>query len=428
MTCFSSKKLLFIVFNIIFISFVPFLSFLTCVLSLLLLNSSKSNISRDSGVGYIIICTFFLSLSTAISAYSQPIFLYEEQDFTTYYNNYIFFLENGFDLDGFVFGAGAEVALPLINYFLSIVIQAEYPYLVKLCYVLMQISLFLWVIALISRRYSLNWKRLALLIALMFLFFKYGATLNHLRQGFSSFFVVLALFSSDRRSKIIFFILASLFHVSALVIYPTLLYVFKERCFKIALYNGVVIAIVAVGGFVVFKLMMDFVLGSDLFFLAKAKSAFMKVSDESFYVIAVKEAIVASIYAVFALFILVFAKVKKDVFCQLFLLVVITIGFGYIPGLTTRLFASVFTILMGYYFFMLFNQEYKFSHRLSLSIFLLLLFSINWFVNSPIFYYNFPLVAVKPFYYLSDLFLERGYVIRSNLPSEIDMVIQNPYR
>ncbi|ACJ28351.1 hypothetical protein swp_1568 [Shewanella piezotolerans WP3] len=428
MNYFNNKKFYFLTINIIFICFAPFLSFVTCSLSLFFLSSSKPNISKDSGVWYLIVCTFFLFVSTSISAYSQPIFLYEEQDFTTYYNNYIYFLNNGFNLDGFIFGAGAEIGLPLLNYFLSLIIGAGYPYLVKLCYILFQMTLFLSIIAIIAEKYSVSWKRLALLIALMFLFFKYGATLNHLRQGFSSFFVVLALFSAARRNKVIFILLACTFHVSALVVYPILYYVFKERSFKATFHNAIVISVISVVGFIGFKLMMDYVLASDLFFLAKAKSAFLKVSDENFYVVALKGAVVASIYAIFALLILLFAKVKKNVFNQLFLLVVITIGFGYIPGMTTRIFASVFTILMGYYFFLVFNQEYKFSHRILLSVSLLVIFSTNWYLNSAIFYYNFPLVSQEPFYYLNDLFIEHGYVIRRDLPSEVDIVIENPYR
>ncbi|WP_158678134.1 EpsG family protein [Pseudoalteromonas sp. T1lg23B] len=369
-----------------------------------------------------------VGLSTAITAFSYPIFLYEEQDFTTYYNNYVYFLEHGFSYDGFVFGLGLEIALPFFNYILSCLYGGSYPYLVKLSYALTQVVILISLIFFIGRSLKLSLRELAVLSALTFIFFKHGATLNHLRQGYSSFFILFALFSTGRNQKFVFLTIASIFHLSALPIYFLLRYLFSidsiNKCFKVIFTSS----IVAIIGFISFSVILTYMLGYDAFLLAKFKSAFAKLDGVGFYFDSFKVAFIASVYLLVLIFMSVLFRVKNSLIYSLITIYVITLTFSYVPGLTTRVFASVFTILTGYLYFLFFYKYCNFKQRHMFFIVILFTLSSNWILGSSSFYYNFPIFNHKPLYYLDDLFIEQGYVTRANLPSIQNIKINNPHR
>ncbi|EKE75364.1 EpsG family protein [Gallaecimonas xiamenensis] len=421
---------------IILMAYSPAILFLYCILSMLLLSYSSSRYNQDTNIAksFFVVLAIGISYATIIAAVSEPIFLYEESDFTTYYNNYLLFLHNDFSSDFFEFGAGLEVGVPLLNYFLSIIIGGEYPNIVRLFYSVLMVLLFNILIFSFNKKKKLTVKELSLLYVMSFIFFKYGALLNHLRQGIASFFICYAVFSEGKK-KWLPFLVAISFHASSLAIYPLVNFLLRSKDRRKLSIFILVSLVSAALLFLFVKILSQFMASSNILVLAKLVWAFSKVTELDNVLASLKLAFTASVYIVPILMIYIIKRIKygkpsknDDWLYNILSIYIYTLAFSFLPGISIRTLTPIYSILMGYLYFVSFTKITRFTQVREFSLIIIIFFFMNWIFSSPKYYYQYPMFDSSPFYYADQLFKTSGHVYRETLPSLEDKEIINPNR
>lgn len=180
---------------------------------------------------FLLLLTLWLVFN-AIDVISFKNFVYASDDFSSYYNNYLDFLKFGFNKDSLFEYGNIEIALPLLNYLCSLIIDGPEPYKVKFIYAFIQGFGVLFCCFRISSYYHMNLKRTVLLVSLVLIFYKPIVALQLSRQTFSSIFIVAFIFTNRRLHKIIYFIIAILFHSSTIILLPISIFLFRNRTKK----------------------------------------------------------------------------------------------------------------------------------------------------------------------------------------------------
>lgn len=406
------------------IAFAPVLSFFVSILGLILLGHFKSNNLKS----YYYIFATSGCVSTLISATSHPVFLYSESDFTIYYYNYQLFLDSGFNTKFFFFAGGVEFGVPLLNYIFSVLIGHPMPFMVKLLHACIQTLLLYFCITKISQHHNLNLKNTALLLAFMLLFFKYGSTLNHLRQGYSSFFIIIALYS--HRLRLPFFFIALFFHLSALVIYPLLKFLLFSKDKKHLRRFSLIVIIGGVGIYLGLDLVSALILNSDYQLLGKLVWAFRHSIEGNGAVDSFKGTLFASIYffplLLLGIYAALFYKQRISFNYNILAMLSFLLSFSFLPGLTIRVLSSLLLIMMGYFYFLYFYYFIKFKQSFIFSFIFLSFFTFNWVGFTPLYFYSYPMFDYKPFYYVSTFMTEKRAIRRYTLPSQLEITIENP--
>lgn len=406
------------------IAFAPVLAFIASIAGLILIGNFKCNHLR----AYYIIFAASGFISTLISATSHPIFLYSEADYTTYYYNYQLFLDSGFDTKFFFFAGGVEVGVPLLNYIFSIIINHPMPFMVKLCHALVQTSLLYFCVQKISKYHKLSLKSTAFLLALMLLFFKYGSTLNHLRQGYSSFFIILAFYSQRRRW--LFILLAASFHLSAIVIYPLVKFLLFSRDLKKLKRFSIYMLLCGGSIYITLEVVSNFILNSNFKLLGKLVWAFRHSIEGDAAADSFKGTLFASIYffplLLIGFYSVLFYKKSQPFNYNLIAIVSFLISFSFLPGLSIRVLSSLLLIMMGYFYFLYFHFLINFKQSLTFSFAFLFFFTVNWVGFTPLYFYSYPMFDYKPFYYIPTFMVEKKAIRRYVLPSQLDITIENP--
>lgn len=376
---------------------------------------------------------FGACFSTVIAAASYPLFLYEESDFTTYYSNYLVFYHYGLtaDLeDYFKFGSLFEFGVPVLNYMFSILLQAPLPLMVMFLHASLQVVLLCILVVRLSKVYSLSVKDMSLLFALTFLFFKFGATLNHLSQGYASLFVLLAIFS--KRYFNIWLIFACIFHLSSIFVYLLLRYILLSKN-KSSLNNfSLLCVLVSISIYIILTSYYDY-LEVVLPFMGKLRWAFTHVLDPAKVVVSVKGVIVAGAYLLplVGLNLLSLLQKKKSLAmsANVSAILIFMLSFSYLPGLSVRVMAAVLSIALGLFYFLSFYKNMNSKQFAIIMMLFLIVIPFNWVLDSDLYYYNYPLASFKPLYYANEFFFQLDYQVdRTSLPSKHDFHIKNPYR
>lgn len=312
---------------------------------------------------------------------SEGVLLYEESDFVSYYNNYIFFINNGFDSVGFEYSQGLEFGLPLLNYLLSILISEPNPYLLKLIYVFFQVFLLGLLLVTIKRHKSLTGTQFFCLAASVILFLKFGALQNHFRQGVSSLFLLIAIFT-DRRKVLPYFILSCSFHLSALVIYPiTKAIVMNQKRYPLELFF---IAISVC--FLIFAPILVSVISYETPVVGKLVWSLLRFANEEYILQSVKISLIN--IAIFLILLFFSWKNKQyDVIGPLRIVTVFLLTLGFIPGFT-RIMSPILLVLTGYYFWLVFAEG---AYRKLFKFFLFCFFIVfQWrWITSDLYYYDY---------------------------------------
>lgn len=414
---------------IVLILFIPPLAFFVSVSGLAvvgILGQKKEHFSL------FLVLLFGALFSTAISATSHPLFLYEESDFTTYYLNYLVFYNEGLHAnveEYFKFGSYIEFGIPILHYLFELIIDAPYPYLVRFFHSVLQIALLSAAVFKIAKFFSFSFKELSLVFSLTFLFFKFGATLNHLAQGYSSLFIVIGVFSKRRVN--LWFLLAVCFHLSALLIYPLTRFLLRTESRPKLLLFCLSCLIISLFIYSMLSILSDLVSTSGSY-LIKLQWAFTKVMEPEKVLGSLKLALIASMYLVLLLLINLIAFIQRKVTFPLcynvLAILVFVVSFSYLPGISVRVMAPVLTVLLGFiYFRSLYTSKRLTQFPLVLS-FLILFFPINWLIRSELYYYSYPMASYYPMYYVNSFFISKEEVTRSMLPSQEDIVIDNPHK
>lgn len=392
--------------------FVPPLA-LPCILFLFFIRYEISESNKKILFFIIMVLMAFLFFA---SNSSEANINYQESDFVSYYNNYLIFLKDGFLIDGFEYSLGLEFALPLLNYFLSCILQNPNPFLLKLIYVFLQVYLLGVLLLSIRKQHHLTMSELFLLAACTIVFIKFGALQNHLRQGFSSLLLLIAVFSTSWRS-LLYFLLACSFHLSAVIIYPIVNIIVNGNKFKIPLKSLFVIVSFL---FVLFSSVIINYISLDTPIIGKLLWSILRFRDETYIIDAIKISLLNIIFFVTLLF---FSKKKSqnDVVGSIKIILVFSVSLGFIPGLS-RVLSPIYNILMGYYFWLVFYYSYSAKFTRVLLVIFFIIYQVKW-IYSDLYYFD--LKNENSFLYIYNrIFDDYSYeeIDRQSLPRLKDMI------
>ncbi|QKJ87767.1 O-antigen polymerase [Paramixta manurensis] len=359
----------------------------------------------------ILISTFIINEN------SVQKFIFREDDFTTYYNNYLDLL-NGHYIALFNFGGGFEIGLPGLNFLLSVIINQPLPYVIQIFYILLFMAMLYYLVK-IDTLFIVSRKENKYMLFLWgALFLKITAMLTIERQAIASFFVLFALF--DNRKRLFWLAIGCLFHLSTPVIYFVIRYLLQTRSFKRAILSSV-----ALLGFVVFAYPILTII-NNIFPNDKIGFVlfFMKNKD------LINNEIIKSVKQIFYIFPLIVLDlllrlkgIRWSLAPSLLLFVFGMLILSILPGVPTRIMMPIIFILFGFYYYNFFSL---FSNRTHLYMFMLLAISLaiyKFFL--PGYYYRYPLIESYPGYYVDAFMEKQDYIRRLSLPGIADVTIDN---
>lgn len=409
--------------SIIFLSFVlgvaliaysPLLSnvLLAFLLPFLLFVRKK----RDFTFLFFILTLYIFSFS--VLDLSLPSYQYAEQDFSSYYNNYLLVLNGEYSSAFTRFAGGFEFGLPLFHFFLSLSGSSSYEFL-NYSYI---ISIYIGVVFLIYKIYrklELSVHEFIVLIVCTFVFLKTPTIINHLRQGYSSIFLLCALFSLTARGRLFFLSIATVFHSSAIVIFP-LIFVLT----KITKDNFKIVISLILFSFFLLGLSMQFIINyidyNSYFVLGKLLVAADLYRDADLINHYLFRGLTYAIYllplVVLGLFRYRPGRFSNDYYYMMVTLFIIQCVISFVPIVGTRLFESIFSIMVGFYYFtIIYSFKNTFHFFILLIVFSLVLVAFR--LVHPFSYSAFPGFNSDPFLFYNNYFNDNGFINRDALPS-----------
>ncbi len=396
--------------------FFPALSNLVAILCLIL------SMHGQAARGFIFITVFLFVFSLGINAASYQQFLYHESDFTSYYNNFLTF-DEWFKGDWFVYSGGVEVGLPFINFILSFIVD-EKPYLFLIAHLLIQIGLLIYLAKLIKEKFALSLFEFGVLLGFLFAFYKYLGMLNHMRQGYSSVFILIALYSSGKRKNAFIFI-ACLFHISTFLVYPLarLIYISKDIGRKKHLvYLSIPAAFIFFFAFDFFGQLSSM----DNFLMEKLVFTFREREGVSAYISSFFYSLIKIFYLLPLLILNEFYSDKDDkqnLRLSMLAIIVPILALSFLPSFVSRLYEFVLVTSLGllyFYFYINCKAQGRLIAR-SVVIGFLLILNFRWFMLDNSFYARYPLFSSEPFYYFDSLIEESSRISRFDLPALEDV-------
>ncbi len=390
---------IFFIFSILFslTAFSPTLSVYFLILFLVFCNFPENN----SAHGLLVLLVFTWVIFNALDVVSFENFILASDDFSSYYNNYVNFQMNGFYSEAFFeFGYG-EIALPLINYLSSLIIDGYEPYKLKLIYSVLQSFGLIGCCISIAKYYNLSLKQRYLLIAVVIAFFKPLVGIQLSRQCFSSIFIVLSIFSYNRSKKISFFLISFLFHSSAIILYPLTVFLFKKRTKR----DFLLTVISALGLYLFFTIAYSILRDSiiNIPILNKLDYALRMISEPD----KLRQSVITSLLLMIYLtpLILICFYSKKQSYFKFNILIIFTflIFFSTFPGVNNRIFLTQLYLFLGvYYYLIMFHgfNTYNLYHRLFVALCFTFLFVQSHYGNEGRRFSNFD---INPFFYMQTL-------------------------
>lgn len=408
---------LYVIILFMAVLFSPIIAVVIVVTTLIFLKVSDQNLQY--GITFLLLS--LLIIVNAIDAISIKNFVIVNDDFSAYYNNYLSFLDmrTVSVVDGiFEFGM-VEIGLPTLNYLLSLLIGSNEPYVLKFFYAIIQLSLLFYCCMVIAKNKKMTARDFTILCCVCFVFYKSLLAIQISRQTFSSFMIVLGIFSDSRRKTIFFYMLAIIFHSSAIFLYPLSVYLFQERKLK----DFYLSAVVAICGWVFIQLMYQLLLINiiNIPVLNKLDFAFQALQHPEM----IKQSVLTSLLLILYLMPLVgytiirwgYSKYKYNVFILILVLVIYCKYAGFI----NRIFILQLYIFLGYYYyFTLFENNNK--NKLTKYIFILCCFL---FLLGQSHYKltekdtRFPLIGDQPLYFLDNINEKQNFVDRFKLENSI---------
>lgn len=408
----NTNKVMLIIFSFVSLSlfFFPLLAYLLSFIILILIVNSKDKQWRMFFFLFFII----LILSNIVNEVSIQKFLFREDDFTTYYNNYLELMHGNYDAL-FEFGGGLEVGLPLVNYFMSAIINQPTPYLIQVLYISIIMMLVIYFIS-ISLPYATYNKLMLLLWVLLFI--KLTAMLTIERQAIASFFVLFAIF--EPRKRLLWLMIGCLFHLTTPIVYCITKYIVNVRTYKKSMISGVILFALSFFSYYLLSAINSLIttdkIGYVLYFMnddTLVRNEIIKSVKQIIYVLPL--CIIDPI--------LRFRGIRWEYGPSIFLFCISMLILSALPGVPTRALMPIVFILYGYYYYSFFSLFPKKTQVVCFSV-LAIFFSIYKLIL-PGYYHRFPVFYMFPGYYIEGLFEEVGYVDRFSLPSSIDAKINN---
>ncbi|MBJ6944628.1 EpsG family protein [Vibrio cholerae] len=398
-----------IVILFLLLAYAPYILLVVSGSALIIISTVKY---KQGNENYFIIFATLYALSIIIYTLSVPNFLVSSDDFTTYYNNYVGMISG--DFYNSISEFGFEIGLPILNYFLSIFSNLQYPYIFKLYHSVLNFIILSILLVYVRKNTSMSVKEFFVFSCFILILFKLPQQLHLMRQGYASYFILFALFSKYRYQRCLFLSVASIFHLSALIIYPFFFFLTKVNSKK-QFYFFIIV-------FFSFLVLLSVLVSSGIFFdiplVNKLNFIIGYIDSEEHVNRTLSEVLKALMYfypLAFFSIIYWFKSIKCDESYFVYLSILFLLIFSVIPGFGLRVYMPYMSIFLGYYYYKYFCER-GFSVLVFMFIFLFLILNINWLVNSELFFYNYPTFSSEPFYYIDSWMKEVGEVCRECLP------------
>jgi len=417
----KSFILIFLLF-LLFSAFIPFLLLPLSVITLFFLGLSDYKVHYKA---ITITSIFFAIVGLLIHVMGLDNFTTQSDDFVTYYNNYVSLLSGDYKAI-FQFGGGVEVGLPIINYFLSLIIGDEYPYVVKFFHCFFILLLFLMMGIRICTYYKLNWKETSLLFSLLICFFKLSLVFYFLRQGYASFFIIFMFFSTSKY-RYSYLIIAIMFHAASLVVYPLVRILLSNKGRQYHKKYSLLMIISSLGLLSSLTLLSNFSFNIPI--IEKINFILYYLGHSNFIEKAIVTSVKSLLYFIPLVFIVLSFRIKMSQrfishYC-LMTIVVFIISFSFLPGVVTRLAMPILSYLIGFMYFSVFMSINSNLIKIITLTGMLILLNLQWQLKDENYYFKYPLVSTTPFYYLSLNFKSLGHVPRHSLPTESKNINKN---
>lgn len=335
----------------------------------------------------------FVIFGLSLMMTTEPTLKFFEQDFFLYYKNYLDFLYDVNQDEKFRWGGGFEVGVPILNLIYSKIIGGPYPFILKFLHALNIVILMCAVVIFFQRHFNINQKYFFLVLISFIIFFKFGSAFNALRQTYATLFLLLSVFAYTKGTKLLFFIIATLFHISSIFLLPIVIFFMKRRSLKS--YTILFIAPLLIALFILLNsnwivnlfLTQSFLFSDQLsFFFARS---FLNEAEEfstSSYLTTIATRFIYFIPLLFgSLFISAATKsLNYGLFC-LILLYLVSITF-FVPGLVIRIFHVFFVISLGLIYFLAFQKDANFTLYNHFACILWIIVFLNWSSNDFFFF------------------------------------------
>lgn len=362
-----------------------------------------------------ILMVFFsiLIISFIINEISLQSFIINEDDFTTYYNNYIYLLNGDYNAI-FHFGNGFEIGLPILNLIIANVLNLPYPYMVKTIYILIYIAM---IISLTNKsaeflkiKLGENKVNKLFLFLCYLLFLKLTMLLTIERQSIASYFVLLAVFS-DNKKKYLWILIGTLFHLTTPIIYLLVNKAIKITDYKLLFKYFFVM----VFSYVFINQTFNFI----YFLLPNSKLSYVMfymndkelIDNERAKVI--KE-IIYIIPTILLGLVCIYKKIKVKTIPSVLFVILIMLYLSRFPGVPVRFFVPILFYMVGFYFYSVL-KKFNIKYQVVIMIFFVFLFSLRIF-NAIGYYSRYPMISFEPGYYIKYFFESKEYVDRNGLP------------
>ncbi|OBU32393.1 EpsG family protein [Photobacterium phosphoreum] len=348
-----------------------------------------------------------------INNISLQSFLITEDDFTTYYNNYIQLLDGNYKAL-FYFGGGIEIGLPLLNLLIANLLKLPYPYMLKSIYILLFIF---FAISLTnqSAKYLKNKvgethiNKMFLLLCYL-LFMKLSMLLTIERQAIASYFILLAVFT-DSKKKYIWIFIGSLFHLTTPFVYLVVNKVIKINDYKLLFKYSVIVVIFS------FFLINALNLIWTLFPNPKLGYLMMYIDSPGLIDNERRKVLKEILYFIPILTLSFFCLQKKmniKMLPSVLFLIILMFSLSNLPGVPIRLCMPILFFMVGYYFYSII-KKYNVKFQILIVIFFSFLFSLQTF-KAVGYYSRYPMISSSPAYYVKYFFESKSYINREALP------------
>lgn len=332
-------------------------------------------------------------------------------DYISYYNNYLDFVD-GYDDEKAFFNYGVEVFITVFNYIISLFVHKPEPYKVKFIYSLVLGGGLIFTIFKMAKFKGLDVNETILLGALILVFYKSNLQIQYSRQAFSSIFIILSIFSVGW-GRILYLALALISHLSVVIIYPLMLLLFFDMDKKI--FKKVVVLTI-LSPFVIFVTLISFGhLFQGLPLLGKLVYVLNNLFDPEMVLISLKSSLLYFLYIVPLLLVALYYRVKGCVVKfekNIFLLLALLFSLSMFPGLLNRVLFPVTGVFLGYFYYIVLFEG-RLNVNRAIKYVSIVFISIAMFLDSTYLgtsYVRFGVVGYLPFYY-SYALDEVGYSI-----------------
>ncbi|MET2847623.1 EpsG family protein [Vibrio owensii] len=393
--------------TLVSLAYAPIFAF--AFLPIFFLFLAGSNLERKLTIFVPFLALYFVSLLLVELSRAQLIF--NNDDFVYYYNYFLDFIKQEGDARSYGGNVVIEPGLTALNYLFATFI-GEQPYIYKAAHVILQTFLLFLCVVAIGKYYRLSVSAFILLFTLVLVFYEYGYSFHILRQGYASFFVVLAVFSRSKLSKLVFIVLATCFHITSVIVFPLVNFLIKND--DPGLRRKFVFMLIAGSGVLMVVLVLLSGLASSNPLLMKLLVAYYKFeSIGSVLLLSFKNNLNVLLLFLFLFFVKQFSG--KDVrYDNLIPIVAFMFTVGLFPSFN-RLIYPISNILVGYLFYLYLCQKNKIinGHLFYLICFNLIV--LRLILNDGLFF-RFEPVGQNAFYYLESISESAGWHNRALMP------------